>query len=255
MEAHDHRRACISVHNVTPATWPACERLLRMVDSMGHIPITLLVVPDFRRLGRIDRFPSFIEELEGRVSRGDELALHGYCHLDESRAPRGPLEWLARRVLSNDAEFAALDFEPARKRVQLGLSVMSALGWRVRGFVPPAWLLGEAAREALVRFNLTYTCVRSGVYRLPSWEFHPSPSLAVTAGARWKHRVSEGLNRAMLPLVKRGDLVRLALHPGDTDVPGAMDHWRHVIEETLRTHRPVTMAEWTSGEHDMALAA
>jgi predicted deacetylase len=240
-------KVCISVHDVAPGTWPACRRLLRMIDSFGRVPVTLLVVPDYHRQGRIDRFPVFMREVEQRLARGDEVALHGYYHLDEGPRPAGPVDWFRRRVLTRgEGEFAVLPFEPARKRLQLGMSVMNSLGWPVHGFVSPAWLLGAEARAALGRFKIAYTTTRGGIYRLPGWRFTRSPSLVYSVGAAWRHWMSESLNRAVLPLARRGELLRLSLHPVDASLPQAVSHWRSVIGEVLRTHEAVTKARWAA---------
>src|SRR5262249_34000451 len=168
------RTVCISVHDVAPATWPRCERLLGMLDACGASPVTLLVVPDYHRLGRIDGHPAFLRALERRLARGDEIALHGYHHLDDAAPPRGPLDWFARRALTqSEGEFAALAADEALARIARGVALMAALGWTVRGFVAPAWLLGRGARVALSSrtggSGFAYTTTRGGVYRLPDW--------------------------------------------------------------------------------------
>src|SRR5207248_176873 len=137
-------------------------------------PVTLLVVPDYHRLGCIDLYPWFVRALDQRRARGDEIALHGYYHEDSSVPPRGPLEWFQRRVLTqSEGEFAALSAQEALARLDRGAAMMAALGWPVRGFVAPAWLLGRGARIALSSragaAGFAYTTTRSGIYRLPDW--------------------------------------------------------------------------------------
>jgi predicted deacetylase len=242
-------QVCVSVHDVAPETWPACRRLLELIDSFGHVPVTLLVVPEYHRHGRIDRAPDFIAGVEKRLARGDEVALHGYYHLDEAPAPKTALDWVQRRVLTRaEGEFAALAFEPARKRLQLGLSLMSSLGWPVRGFVAPAWLLGPAAREALSRFNLAYTTTRLGLYRLPSWEFTRAPSLVYSVGAGWRHAMSEAANRLMYPFAGGHGLLRLSLHPVDASRERPMRHWKRMLDRALASYEPVTKSVWAMGE-------
>src|ERR1700722_7306107 len=133
------RSACIALHDVAPATWPQCARLLRMLDAIGAAPVTLLVVPDFGR-GNIENDRAFIAAIEQRIRRGDEIALHGYTHRDDASAPKNPWQWFRRRVLTaSEGEFAALDRDEANRRLQRGLRAMSRLEWNVNGFVPPAW--------------------------------------------------------------------------------------------------------------------
>ncbi|HEY6943202.1 DUF2334 domain-containing protein, partial [Dokdonella sp.] len=145
-------RLCIAIHDVAPATWPACDRLLALVDALGAPPLTLLVVPDWHRRGAIDADRAFRRAIDARVARGDELALHGLVHLDEATPPRRALDRLRRRVLTaGEGEFAALDEGEALARIDAGLERFSRCGWAARGFVAPAWLRGAGTRAALAR--------------------------------------------------------------------------------------------------------
>jgi len=247
MPVAERRRVCISIHDLAPATWPECLRLLELVDALGPAPVTLLVVPDYHRTGRIDRFPDFLRGIEKRLARGDEVALHGYFHLDESPLPRTPLGWLQRRVLTrSEGEFAALSCEEAERRLQSGLAVMSLLGWPVQGFVAPAWLPGPGGRTALPRLPFSYTTTRTGIYRLPAWSFTWSPTLVYSVGAGWRHAMSDSLDRIVLAATRNNDLLRVSLHPVDAGCAQALSHWRSVIPSVLCGRTPVTKAQWIS---------
>lgn len=247
MPAAEKRRVCISIHDVAPGTWSACLRLLELVDAFGPVPLTLLVVPDYHRAGRIDRFPDFMQGVEKRLARGDEVALHGYFHLDESPAPRAPLDLWRRRVLTrSEAEFAALECREAESRLKSGLALMASLGWPVEGFVAPAWLPGAAGRSLLGRFPFSYTTTRTGIYRLPEWDFTWSPSLVYSVGAPWRHAMSEALDAMVLATARHNDLLRVSLHPVDASCSQALAHWQVVIKNALRDRTPVTKAQWIS---------
>src|SRR6185369_14504453 len=71
---------CISIHDVAPATWADCARLLEALAPLGPLPLTLLVVPDYHRQGAA--VPGWYRHaVERRLEMGDELALHGWNHL------------------------------------------------------------------------------------------------------------------------------------------------------------------------------
>jgi len=57
-------RLCIALHDVAPATWPQCVRLLDLVDALGAPPVTLLVVPDWHAQGRIDAAAEFCRAID-----------------------------------------------------------------------------------------------------------------------------------------------------------------------------------------------
>jgi uncharacterized protein len=253
MRSAERARMCISVHDVAPATWPRCARLLAMIDACGAGPATLLVVPDYHHGGRIDAYPAFLRAIERRLARGDEVALHGYYHEDDAPAPRAPLAWIERRVLTqSEGEFAALGAGEARVRLERGAALMASLRWPVRGFVPPAWLLGRGARVALSGLaggaGFAYTTTRSGVYRLPDWQYTFSPSLVCTVRTPWRRSVSRALNAATFALARRAALLRLSLHPVDAEHADVMAQWRAWIERALESHVPVTKLQWLTAE-------
>jgi len=244
---------CISVHDVAPATWPRCARLLEMLDECGAGPLTLLVVPDYHHGGRIDAYPAFLRAIERRLARGDEVALHGYYHEDDAPPPRGPLGWFSRRVLTqSEGEFAALGEREALERLERGAALAASLHWPVRGFVAPAWLLGRGARIALSQLageaGFAYTTTRGGVYRLPDWRYTLSPSLVCTVRTAWRRAMSRGLNAATYAAARRGRVLRLSLHPVDADHPDVMRQWRRWVERALEDRAPATKLQWISAD-------
>ena len=246
MQSAEHC-VCVSVHDVAPATWPQCRRLLEMLDAIGPLPVTLLVVPDFHHAGAAAADAQFVRAIEARLARGDEVALHGYFHLDESAPPRTPADWIARRILTqSEGEFAALAQSEARSRLDKGLEMMHRLGWPVRGFVAPAWLLGAGARAALAQCSLLYTTTRNHVYRLPEWERASAPALTYSARSGWRRAMSRALVEAQLAGTRSQPLLRIALHPVDARHDTVVAHWRDVVTRTLRERLPVTKAAWAA---------
>ncbi|MBA2689315.1 MAG: DUF2334 domain-containing protein [Burkholderiales bacterium] len=248
MSADKRRQSCISIHDVAPATWPDCARLLAMLDSLGPLPVTLLVVPDYHKGGRIDGYPDFLRALEKRLARGDEIALHGYYHLDESPPPRHPKQWLERRVLTqNEGEFAALSASQAIQRLEWGMALMNRLGWPTPGFVSPAWLLGSGTRTALANFAFSYTTTRGGIYRLPDWQFTWSPSLVYSARSKSRRWLSAAMNSVQLQLMRDSSLLRLSLHPIDAQFDNVIAQWQKLVAATIHTHPPTTKGKWAAG--------
>ena len=43
------RYLVLAMHDVTPATWPACKVLLNALDEVCPVPKSLLVIPNFYR--------------------------------------------------------------------------------------------------------------------------------------------------------------------------------------------------------------
>ena len=243
------RRVAIEVHDVAPATWPECEAILRVLDAVGATRLTLLVVPRFHHGAALADAPAFVRALEARLDRGDELALHGYYHLDLEEPPRSPRAWFERRVMTRaEGEFAAIAESDAVHRIARGAQAFAALGWPLYGFVPPAWLLGEAARRALDRcgYAFEYVGVRKGVYRLPSWRFGPCANVCYSPDKAWRRALSRTQIRRELARARTLPMLRLSIHPQDARVPAVMEHWRALAAEALATREPVTKREWAA---------
>jgi len=233
----------IEVHDVAPGTWPACQRILRMLDDVGARNLTLLVVPRFHRGVAPGDDAAFVRAMHARLARGDELALHGFYHLDLAPPPRTVRGFIERRILTRgEGEFAAIGEADARRRLDAGVRAFARLGWPVHGFVPPAWLLGEGARRALAQCDhaFDYVAVRNGVHRLPTWTFTRCANVCYSPDRAWRRVMSRLLIRRALARAPALPLLRLAIHPQDARVPQVLAHWRTLVEEALATRVAVT---------------
>jgi len=162
----DARMLCVSIHDVAPATWSDCLRLVEAVRAVADIPLTWLVVPHYHF--RPEQSLAMEACLNVALERGDELALHGYSHLDTEAGSGGLRARFLRNVYTRrEGEFAALTEAEARRRLELGLDWFAARGWTPTGFVPPAWLLGEGAWRALRAAPFAYTTTFSHFHCLP----------------------------------------------------------------------------------------
>ena len=162
----DARMLCVSIHDVAPATWADCLRLVEAVRAVADVPLTWLVVPHYHF--RPEQSPAMEACLNVALERGDELALHGYSHLDTEAGGGGLRARFLRNVYTRrEGEFAALTEAEARRRLELGLDWFAARGWTPTGFVPPAWLLGEGAWRALRDAPFAYTTTFSHFHCLP----------------------------------------------------------------------------------------
>ncbi|WP_083685500.1 DUF2334 domain-containing protein [Massilia putida] len=186
----DQRMLCVSIHDVAPATWADCLRLVEAVRAVADIPLTWLVVPHYHF--RPEQSPAMEACLNVALERGDELALHGYSHLDTEAGSGGLRARFLRNVYTRrEGEFAALTEAEARRRLELGLDWFAARGWRPTGFVPPAWLLGEGAWRALRDSPFAYTTTFSHFHCLPGAQ-DPRTGRAPSArerGNAYRHEV------------------------------------------------------------------
>ena len=233
------RGLCIAIHDVAPATWSECETLLQMLERIGPLPVTLLVVPDYHHRGRADRAPSFVRAVNTHVVAGAEVALHGYFHLDEAGPPRDPVAWVRRQVLTDrEGEFAALTADEAASRIERGRAQLEACGWNVSGFVPPAWLAGKGALEAIRYSGLSYTSSYTHLTRLTDGARIGAPCLTASVRTAWRRLGSRLWLNTVAMAVAGAPLVRIALHPSDARFPRMTAQWVTLIER-LRDGRTV----------------
>ncbi len=150
------RALCVSIHDVAPANWSDCLRLLDAVREVADIPLTWLVVPRFHdSAAQSGPCEAMLSDLQ---TQGHELALHGYTHLDPAPSGLSLRDYLVRRVYTQrEGEFAAISAAEARCRIELGLRWFNERGWSPAGFVAPAWLMGSEAWRALADFPFAYT--------------------------------------------------------------------------------------------------
>jgi predicted deacetylase len=241
MKPESGRWVAVSLHDVAPATWDRCQRVLAAIREVADIPLTLLVVPAYH--GACSAQPWFEQRLGERLAGGDELALHGYFHCDP-QAPTGVVDWLRRRVYTVEGEFATLCEREAAERIHLGQRWFAANGWPLAGFVAPAWLLGAGAWSALrANRDLLYTTTLTQLHLLPAVATVPAPCLAYSARTAWRRTGSRLWNPVLARAAASMPLVRLGLHPGDADDADLRRSWQRVLARLLEDRRAATKAD------------
>ena len=237
----ESRHLCVSLHDVAPATWRSCQRVLAAIQEVAGIPVTLLVVPAYR--GQCSALaPGFESAMTGQLERGHELALHGYFHRDLG-APSTAFDWLRRRIYTaGEGEFCALSREEAAERLLLGQRWFAANRWPLAGFVPPAWLLGPEGWRALREFPaFSYVTTFGHIHMLRTGVAVRAPCLAFSTRTPWRR----SLSRAWAQLGwMEAPVARLALHPNDASFPALCDAWQRKLEALLRVRQALTKAEY-----------
>ena len=230
------------VHDVAPATWADCRRLIDALDDMGIRPLSLLAVPRYHGSARDSAFERWLQR---RAEAGDELVLHGYEHRDPLPR-RGPWQQLQRQFYTRgEGEFAALPYAEAQRRIRAGRQWLESLGVRPAGFVAPAWLLSPGSWQALREQPLLYTCTLRRIILLPQGPTLTSLAQVWSARNAWRRLASSWWNAGLLRLQSQRPLLRLELHPMDAcpASPGRRS-WRQVATAAMgHPRRPVSLLE------------
>lgn len=246
-EACAARDLCVVLHDVSPARWDACRRVLGELERCAQqagvmLPLTLLVVP--RMHGDATLTAPYLRWLYAMRAAGHELALHGLTHRDEGPPALHPLDYLKRRFYTaSEGEFAALSRKEARHRLREAREWMRALHLPMEGFVAPAWLMSGPALKAVAEAGFKHTCTLTEVISLPHRQAMTAPSLVFSTRSGWRRRLSVIWNNRLAQRSREARLLRLELHPGDADHPEILHCWRKLLQDALRDRVPVRLAE------------
>lgn len=239
------RSLMVVLHDIAPETWPDYRPFVEAMDSLGQVPMTWLVVPDFHHRNALSRSPDFCRLLEQRLAKGDELALHGYYHADDGPPPRNPAEFFMRRIYTHEGEFHSLDRERALERLHAGMALFERHGWPLAGFVAPAWLMSEGTRQALRSLPLRYTSTPQHLYTLPDFTPITAPGLVWSARSAWRRGLSRMVCEWQRQRLRHADSLRLGLHPVDMRHRMSRDYWLETVRALLDQGRvPMTKSTW-----------
>jgi len=177
---------------------------------------SLLVVPDYHHQGLFTKQRQFVSWLRGLEADGHEIVVHGYFH-ERPRSTRETLRdrFLTRVYTKNEGEFYDLSYDEALRRIVAARDEFRAHGLKPRGFVAPAWLLGDEAERAARDAQMEYTTRLRSVCDLRSGDVFPARTLVYSVHNNWRRAVSRTWNAAMFRLLKSKPLLRISIHPPD----------------------------------------
>ena len=241
----NERSVLLVLHDVAPETWPDYQAFVAAVDALGAVPMTWLVVPDFHKRNPIEDDLKFQKLLQQRLSRGDELALHGYYHCDDGPPARTPRDYFMRRIYTWEGEFYALDQAQAMDRIESGIELFQRHGWPLHGFVAPAWLMSDGTRRALSQLPLDYTSDPQHLYRLPDFSRIDAPGIVWSARSPWRRGLSKLISDHREAQLQAASTIRLGLHPVDMRHGYSRNYWLQLLKRLIESGRqPMTKANW-----------
>jgi len=239
MSAATHDAAlCVVIHDVADATLAGCERVIAALHEVAPLPLTFLAVPRYHRQAPTRTLETW---LTARRDAGDEIALHGWLHLDDG-TPHGVVDRWRREVYTRrEGEFWALDEAEAGRRLDAGRAWFEANGWPCAGFVAPAWLLGPAAARAVRARPFRYTATLRHLHLLNGGTTLASQSLVYSVASAWRRASSIAWARVVAATERRNPVLRFELHPRDADPPTVRRSWQRLLEQALKTREALTV--------------
>lgn len=239
------RALAVSVHDVSPLTRQATDRMLSDLAGAGVGVTSLLVVPDHHHKADIDKDPGFLAWLREKEAAGHEIVLHGFYH---RRAPRAG-DSAGRRLVTEhytagEGEFYDLGYEEARERMEAGREMLTGAGLEVVGFIAPAWLLGEEGEKAARNLGFAYTTRLGGVLDLRSGAWTRSQSLVYSPRSGWRRNVSLLWNAFLAKRLRKNPLARLGLHPPDWSHEAIKSQALRLARELARDRQVIRYRDW-----------
>lgn len=214
-----------SIHDVGPRFEREVDQLADQLSRiLGGPKFAMLVVPDHWGQAPLAADKAFQARLRDWAGAGVEMFVHGWFHKDLAEHS-GAASFKAKHMTAGEGEFLGLSQEVAAQRMADGKALIEdAIGGPVAGFIAPAWLYGPGARAALKASDFALAEDHFRVWR-PQDEKVLAKGPVITWASRSKGRQRSsrffaGLARHALHMQQ---VMRIAVHPGDTTVPALID--------------------------------
>ena len=245
MLSYNGRGLVVSLHDVSPRTRPACERILGELGALGVRATSLLVIPDHHHRGHFRDDAPFCEWLTAQSANGHEAIIHGYFHQRDRRDGETPIaKAMTRFYTADEGEFYDIDRKTASTLVSRAREQFRGIGLDPHGFIAPAWLLGAEAEAALRELGIEYTTLLGSVVDFKNGRSHQSQSLVWSVRSGWRRVVSRLWNAFLFRRLAANPLMRISIHPVDIEHPAIWQQIRTLITRALADRKALTYHAW-----------
>ena len=247
------RRLLVSIHDVGPRSEGAVDRLRDVLAR--HVPEdrqALLVVPDHWGEAPLTPGSAFAARLRSWAETGADIFVHGWFHKDLSRHEGLGARLKASHMTAGEGEFLGLDCATALDRMERGRALIEDItGRTVTGFIAPAWLYGDGAKQALAKAGFAIAEDHWKVWQPVSGRVLVRGPV-LTWASRSRGRIASSLfaARALAPVLSASKVARIGVHPGDTGVPAILASIDRSVGRLMATHCPARYAELVGQDLD-----
>lgn len=214
-----------SIHDVGPRFEREVDQLADLLSGiLGGPKFAMLVVPDHWSEAPLAENKAFQSRLRGWADQGIEMFVHGWFHKDLAEHA-GAAAFKAKHMTAGEGEFLSLSREVAAQRMADGRKLIEdAIGREVAGFIAPAWLYGQGAREALAESGFALAEDHMRVWRPATGEVLAKGPVITWASRSVPRQLSSRFFSGLARHALHGQKVmRVAVHPGDTTVPALLE--------------------------------
>jgi hypothetical protein len=237
-KAEPARRLVVSFHDLHPGSRDVCARFLEQLAGRGVTRASLLVVPRWHGAAAFTGDAAFTRWLKDRAAEGHDICLHGWFHRAGPAPGNAWQRLVSTRYTAGEGEFYRIDRETARERIRDGIAMLAGeAGLPVFGFTPPAWLLSDAGRTALVEAGLSYSTTLGRVDLLRRGASVPAPTIVYSCRSAWRRLVSRLWVRLWATVNADAPVLRIAAHPIDFTHAKIEASLLHRIDRALASGR------------------
>ena len=238
MSPTPERLLLASIHDVSPRFEGEVDRLIDLLGPHVGKRLAMLVVPNHWGDAPIVPGSPFAGRLRRWADEGVEMLLHGFTHRDEAKYPGAGDRLRARFMTASEGEFLGLSQTDAAARIADGQALIeSIIGRPVDGFVAPAWLYGDGAREALAQ-----SAIPLAEDHLRVWSPATGAQLAwgpvITWASRTRMRLLSSLAAAAALRHAPLEVLRIGVHPPDVRHPALVRSIDATFNAAGRKRRP-----------------
>ncbi len=234
----------VSLHDVSPLTHGRVGDMLADLAGIGVERTSLLVIPNHHHKAPILEDAGFCSWLRETADRGHEVVLHGYYHKRPHRGGEWSQSFVTEFYTAGEGEFYDLSEMEARRLLEKGLTEFQTAGFFPKGFIAPAWLLGEKAECAVKDAGFDYTTRLKNFKDLKTGRVDDSQSLVWSVRAAWRRMASLWWNAALARRLRHVPLLRFGLHPPDWEHPAIKRQILQLLRTALAGREAITYEDW-----------
>jgi len=233
-----HRLLLASIHDVSPRFESEVDRLIDLLAPYVGTRLAMLVVPNHWGDAPIVPGSPFAGRLRSWAEQGVEMLLHGFTHRDDAQYSGAADRVRARFMTASEGEFLGLSSAEASARINDGRALIEGvIGRPIDGFVAPAWLYGDGAREALQQAGIPLA-----EDHLRVWSPKTGAELAwgpvITWASRTRMRLLSSLAAAAALRHAPLEVLRIGVHPPDVRHPALVGSIGKTFIAARRNRRP-----------------
>lgn len=243
MSRSSSRLLLASIHDVSPRFEGEVDGLLAVLDAHVGNRVAMLVVPNHWGDAPIVRGSPFATRLRAWASDGVEMFLHGFYHRDGGSHVAARDRFRAKFMTASEGEFLGLTRAQAADRIRDGRHLIEdVIGRPIDGFVAPAWLYGEGAREALQEAGVPLAEDHFRVWSPATGEKLASGPV-ITWASRTRTRLASSLLAAAALRHAPLEVLRVGVHPPDIRHPSLVRSIDRTFRAAAAKRRPARYSD------------